>query len=172
MAAVSASRLFREGSPLAREGGSRALHDALSRPLPLMDACEVSCRAGAIKCSGRLRVLAPSRSRFCQHSCPAIWFPRWPARASHSADKELRRWIAEASVPVKRVLKPTAIPSRLVWPSALRHGRGMPAARGFQPFLYPSMLRYSRIFLDFPAQRMHFFARPLFVWQTPGTLVN
>jgi hypothetical protein len=43
----------------------------------------------------------PVAAGFFQNDLPAIRFPRWHACASHSADKELRRWITEDFWPVK-----------------------------------------------------------------------
>src|SRR5947199_6146916 len=42
-------------------------------PLPFNDADEVSCRAGAIKCSRCRASFAPIRTAFAD----GIWFPRW-----------------------------------------------------------------------------------------------
>ena len=59
-------RHSRDEAPTSRSRISRL-------PLPFNDADEVSCRAGAIKCSRCRASFAPIRTAFAD----GIWFPRW-----------------------------------------------------------------------------------------------
>src|SRR5947208_7844107 len=73
---------------LARRGASLCQEPILRLPSPFNDADEVSCRAGAIKCSRCRASFAPIHTALADR----IWFPRWNGHSpSIKRNKELEK---------------------------------------------------------------------------------